>query len=99
MGLLQDREIKDYSALSTQLLIICVSLVLCIVKGFWGLASPPFYVVNGVKVFMAILCVVLKIAVVIMLTICMNNTADMATQRDIYFYKGERVASPLLASP
>ena len=74
-------------------MIICVSLILCIVKSFWGLASPPFYVVNGVKVFMAIFCVILKVAVIIALTICMNNTADIAAQRDIYFYKGERASA------
>jgi len=63
-------------------------MLLCIVKSFWGLAIQPFYNVYGAKIFAAVVSLILKIAVVIALTLCMNNAADLAQQRDVYFYKG-----------
>jgi uncharacterized membrane protein len=89
LGLLKDKEIVNYSTVSIQLLTLCVTLVLCIIKSFWGMAISPFYNVMGAKLFAAIVCMLVKITVVIALTLCMNNAADLARQRDIYFYKGE----------
>lgn len=63
-------------------------MVLLIVKSFWGLAIQPFYNVQGAKIFAAVVSLILKIGVVIALTLCMNNAADLAHQRDLYFYKG-----------
>ncbi len=89
MGLLMDRSISNYSEVSIQFLVICIGFVFCILKGFWGMASPPFYVVNGVKVFMAIVCVILKVLVILALALTMNNYSTVARQRDIYFYQGD----------
>jgi len=60
------------------------------------MAISPFYVVMGAKVFAAIVCMLVKISVVIALTLCMNNAADLSRQRDLYFYKGE---SKVIAVP
>ena len=53
------------------------------------MASPPFYVVNGVKVFMAVICVILKILVILALILMMNNYSNISRQRDIFFYQGD----------
>ena len=89
IGLLKDKEIASYSTISIQLLTLCITLVLCIIKSFWGMAISPFYNVMGAKLFAAIVCMLVKITVVIALTLCMNNAADLAHQRDFYFYKGD----------
>lgn len=74
-------------------------MVLFLIKSFLGLAIHPFYNVMGAKVFASVISLILKIAVVIALTLCMNNAADLARQRDAYFYKGETQMTPLETQP
>ena len=99
IGMLKDRQITSYSTLSVQFLILCITMVLLIVKSFWGLTIQPFYNVQGAKIFAAVVSLILKIGVVIALTLCMNNAGDLAHQRDLYFYKGQTKVTSIEPEP
>ena len=86
LGLLYDREITNYSSYGITFFLLAVTLGIFIVKTFWGLANPPFYNIQGMRLFMAFLCVVVKGLLIISLLLISARTSDLAYQRDEYFY-------------
>ena len=84
-----NREISNYSKERTTFIIICVGFAVCILKSFFGMARTPFYYLAGVKTVMSVICTIIEIAIIVLLSICMNNASQMAAQRNKYFYDEE----------
>lgn len=87
IGILMDRRIVNYQQKKTELTVICVVFIVFLIKSFFGMANYPFYFISGVKLAMSIICAILELLVVIAIAICMNNASEIATQRNIFFYK------------
>ena len=39
--------------------MLCVGFAICLFKSFFGMASPPFYYNNSVKLVMSIICAII----------------------------------------
>jgi biotin transporter BioY len=89
IGLLYNREIEDYEGQKNTLIAICVGFIVLTIKGFWGMANPPFYNNEGARVFFCVICTVLEILVIIALAVSINNLKDTAAQRNKFFYDEE----------
>ena len=88
LGLIMDRSVR-YEQKKNILIYICAGFAVLIIKSFFGMASPPFYYNNGVKVVMSVICTILEVAVIVAIAICINNISQMANQRNLFFYNEE----------
>jgi hypothetical membrane protein len=86
MGIIMDGSIHNYTEKKKILYIITGVFVLFIIKSFFGMAGPPFYEINRIRIAMIVICAILEVATIVALTICTNNTDEMAKQRDFFFY-------------
>lgn len=86
IGKLYDRDIDDYEEEKTSFIAICVGFIILTIKGFWGMANPPFYNNEGVRVFFCVISTIVEILVIIALAISLNNLKDTAAQRNKFFY-------------
>ena len=89
IGMLMDQSIRYYDTKQTIFIILIVAFIACLIKGFFGVPAPSFYYNNGVKVAMSIICAILELLVIFALVLCMNNSKDVATQRNAFFYGEE----------
>lgn len=86
IGILYNRDIVTYEDYHRTFVCVIIGFVFMIVKSFLGMAVSPFYDNSGVKLFMAVICTILKLLVIISLTVALNNLHLLAGQRNKYFY-------------
>lgn len=86
IGKLYNKNIEDYEAEKNEFIGITVGFMLLTLKSFWGMANPPFYNNEGVRIFFVVICTIVEILVIIALAISLNNLKDTAAQRNKFFY-------------
>ena len=73
LGMLMDQDITNYERKKNYFYGIVIAFVVCIIKSFFGMPSPPFYYNNSVKVVMSIICAIIEVLVIIALMICVSK--------------------------
>lgn len=64
-------------------------LILCILKTIWGLASASLYASEGTKIFLVIVCIVIKVLLIFATVICLSKIEEVKMQSHRLLLKEE----------
>lgn len=86
IGILYNKQIDNYHEYQNTFLVIAAAFLVLTLKSFLNIGARPFYDNEGARVFMCVICTILKILVLATTAIAINNLADTSIQRNKFFY-------------
>lgn len=94
IGLLYNRLIDDYQEYQHTFLAAAAAFILLTLKTFWNLGASPFYRDDSARVFMTVVCTLLKVLALVAIAITLNNLSETSIQRNKFFYGEDYQPTP-----